>query len=266
MPKRSSHSALRYNERVIKVYIDSCYATLATVQGRVIVEFSLPSFFKKYDGWTVKSSNLVYDRGSETFYLCVTVETNKILDSFQGPILGIDRGINNVAVTSANQFFNSKGINNVRGKYAYLRKQLQSKGTRSAKRKMKRLSGRERRFKADVNHCIAKEIVNSPYGAFVLEDLTSIREKNQCRRRGGKRSRQRNRMLGSWAFLQLEQFIEYKAEELEKIKFLVNPSYTSQRCSRCGDTRSQNRNGANFHCRSCGYKLHADLNASRNIA
>jgi IS605 OrfB family transposase len=197
----------------------------------------------------------------------VSVETNKIPEpTTETGILGIDRGINNVAVTSANQFFNSKAINNVRCKYAYLRKQLQSKGTRSAKRKLIELSGRERRFKADVNHRIAKEIVNSPYGMFVLEDLSGIRERNQCKKKGGKHGRTMNRKLGSWSFLQLEQFVHYKAEGLGKAVLLVDASYTSQRCSQCGHIAKENRDGAKFHCHSCGFELHADLNASRNIA
>ena len=266
IPKRSPHSALRYNERVASVFLESGYATLATVSGRVRVSFAIPDYFHRFDGWKTKSSKLVYDRGSKSFYLCVTVETDKVPEPTPGTgVLGIDRGINNIAVTSANQFFNSKAINNVRGRYSYLRKQLRSKGTRSAKRKLIELSGRERRFEADVNHQIAKEIVDSPYGAFVLEDLSGIR-KNQNNQRGGKRSSGANRKLGSWAFLQLEHFIRYKAEELGKTMLLVDPSYTSQRCSRCGDIRPQNRHGTNFHCHACNFELHADLNASRNIA
>ena len=265
-PKRCPHSALRYNERVARICLVSGYATLATVYGRVKVTFSIPKYFNKYGGWIVKASNLAYNRGSKTFYLSVTVETDKVpAPTKETEVLGIDRGINNIAVTSANQFFNSKSINNVRGRYSYLRKQLRSKGTRSAKRKLIELSGRERRFKADVNHCIAKEIANTPYGVFVLEDLSGIRDK-QNKRRGGNRSSRGNRKLGSWAFLQLEQFVEYKAEELGKTLLLVDPSHTSQRCSRCGDVRKANRYGARFHCHACGFQLHADLNASRNIA
>jgi IS605 OrfB family transposase len=266
LPKRSQHSALRYNKNVASVYLNSGYATLATVQGRVRVDFSIPSYFDRYDGWTVKSSNLVYDRGSKSFYLCVCVESDKIPEPTSGYVLGIDRGINNIAVTSANQFFNSKAVNNVRGRYAYLRKQLQSKGTRSAKRKLIGLSGRERRFKADVNHQIAKEIVNSPYGVFALEDLSGIRERTMCKKHGRKWKRKKNEKLGYWSFHQLEQFISYKAEEIGKRILIVDRAYTSQRCSRCGHTSKKNRNGSKFRCCSCDLQLHADLNASRNIA
>jgi IS605 OrfB family transposase len=266
-PKRNPHTALRYNKCVASVYLDSGYVTLATVSGRVKVTFIVPDYFHKYDGWKVRSSNLVYDRGSKVFYLCITLETDKVPDTtVEKGVLGIDRGINNVAVTSDNRFFNSKAINNVRGRYAYLRGQLQSKGTRSAKRKLIRLSGRERRFKADMNHKIAKEIVNAPYGAFVLEDLTHIVENKKCRNRGSITRRRKNQKLGNWSFYQFEEDLRYKAEELGKTVILVDPSYTSQKCPRCGCVHRENRYGPSFKCIECDYQLHSDLVASRNIA
>ncbi|MFX1295162.1 MAG: transposase [Promethearchaeota archaeon] len=76
--------------------------------------------------------------------------------------LGIDRGINRVVVLSNNRFYNMNHIKAVRWKYQWLRKHLQQKGTRSAKRKLKRISGREQRFMKDVNHQIANWIVSQP--------------------------------------------------------------------------------------------------------
>ena len=38
-------------------------------------------------------------------------------------------------------------------------------------------------------------------------------------------------------------------------------------CSKCGYCARNNRKTqANFECKSCGFKLNADLNASRNIS
>lgn len=147
----------------------------------------------------------------------------------------------------------------MRAQYAYLRKELQSKGTRSAKRKLKRLNGRERRFVTDVNHCISKQIVNSEYTVFALEDLSKIRVQKR-------RGTEFNRMLNSWAFCQLEQFIRYKAEALGKHVLFVDARYSSQKCSKFGYIHKGNRKSSTFHCRKCGFELHADLNASRNIA
>ncbi len=266
-PRRNPHAALRYNKCVASVYLESGYVTLATVSGRVKVTFIIPDYFHKYDGWKVRSSNLIYDRSSKTFYLCINLETDKIPDTtVEKGVLGIDRGIKNVAVTSDNRFFNSKAINNVRGRYAYLRGQLQSKGTPSAKRKLMRLSGRERRFKADVNHRIAKDIVNTPYGVFVLEDLAHIVENRLYRNKGSITRHRKNQKLSNWSFYQFEEYLHYKAEERGKTVILVDPSYTSQTCPRCGCVHRENRHGSSFECIECGYQLHSDLVASRNIA
>jgi IS605 OrfB family transposase len=121
---------------------------------------------------------------------------------------------------------------------------------------LKKRSGREKRFQADVNHRIAKLIVAQPFNVIALEKLEVKRE-----RRNGRRF---NRKLGNWAWRQLQTFVEYKAEALGKTVVYVNPAYTSKTCSRCGQRGM--RKGLVFKCPRCGFELNADLNASRNIA
>jgi putative transposase len=72
-----------------------------------------------------------------------------------------------------------------------LRAKLQSLGTASARRKLKKLSGAERRFTLDVNHVIAKEIIRKPYDVHTVEDLKIGRRKVN--------GRKFNRPLGSWS-------------------------------------------------------------------
>ncbi len=74
-----------------------------------------------------------------------------------------------------------------------------------------------------------------------------------------------NHKLGSWSPFQLDQFIEYKAQDRNKSVMYVNPKYTSQKCSKCGFVDKNNRKGSVFHCLNCHFEIHADLNASRNI-
>lgn len=259
LPERKPYSALRYNQRVIRVCPESGYATVATVDGRITVTFTIPDHYRQFLRGQVRSSTLTYRKQAGVFYLHAQIEIPTPSLVKEQRVLGIDRGIVNVAVCSDNTFFNSKSVKNVRGKCAFLRARLQSKGTRSARRKLRELSGRERRFVTDVNHCISKQIVNSDYSVFALEDLSKIRVQNR-------RGKTFNRMLNSWSFYELEQFIRYKAESLGKSVVLVDSRYSSQKCSRCGHTYKGNRSGSDFRCRSCGFHIHADLNASRNIA
>ena len=259
LPQRKSFSAMRYNQRVITVNIVHGIATIASTNGRIKATFYTPSHYREYLSWIIKSSTISYDRRRKVFYLHISLEHSDPAKVANLEVLGIDRGIVNIAVCSDNRFFNSKKIKNRRARYAYLRKELQSKGTQSARQKLKRLSGRERRFVTDVNHCISKQIVNSEYTVFAFEDLSKIRVQKR-------RGKEFDRKLNNWSFYQLEQFLGYKAEALGKHVLLVDARYTSQKCSNCGHTYKGNREGSAFRCRKCGFELHADLNASRNIA
>ncbi|MFB6228297.1 MAG: RNA-guided endonuclease InsQ/TnpB family protein, partial [Halobacteriales archaeon] len=88
----------------------------------------------------------------------------------------------------------------------------------------------------------------------VFEDLSEIRSRIS----NGKKFQQ-------WAFRRLFQYVEYKAEGEGLTVEQIDPAYTSQRCSKCGTTLEENRDGNAFQCLKCGYELHADYNAAKNI-
>jgi IS605 OrfB family transposase len=177
--------------------------------------------------------------------------------------LGVDRGINNAFVTSDNTFYSSNHIKNVKYKYQKLRQSLQSKGTRRCKRKLKSLAGRERRFMTGENYQIAAWLVAKPFDCIVLENLKGIKTNSKKQKKVGKQTRKK---FANWAYYQLEMIVVNKALEAGKMVLFVNPKYTSQRCSRCGHVERSNRNGSEFKCKQCGFSIHADLNAARNIS
>lgn len=152
----------------------------------------------------------------------------------------------------------------VKWKYQQLRKSLQEKGTRSAKRKLKKVSGRERRFMTCENRKIAKWIVGQPFDCIVLENLKGLKQHSKQKKKVNKKLR---RKFGNWAYHQLEQFIIERAEKVGKTVLFVNPKHTSQRCWQCGHISKNNRkNQSLFKCKACGFELNADLNASRNLS
>jgi putative transposase len=98
-------------------------------------------------------------------------------------------------------------------------------------------------------------------GTIVHEDLTDIRRRVRARRGAGQRQ------LHAWSFAQWRQFVVYKAEEAGLDVVAIDSRHTSQTCSHCGfKHRANRRSQALFQCRHCGYTLHADLNAAKNIA
>ncbi|MFE2410925.1 RNA-guided endonuclease InsQ/TnpB family protein [Kitasatospora sp. NPDC059408] len=177
--------------------------------------------------------------------------------------IGVDLGITNIATTSIGYRAAGRGLNRHRKRMQDLRAKLQTKGTKSAKRVLKRLSRKESRRARDVNHCISKRIVTEAErttAGIGLEDLSGIRQRARLRK-------PQRVTLHSWAFAQLGAFVAYKAKRVGVPVVYVDPAYTSQECSVCHYTDRRNRpDQAAFACRSCGVVAHADRNASRNIA
>ncbi len=253
---------IRYDKRTFKFYPDSHTISLGTVKGRLVFPVAKSPLIEKYKG-KYTNAQVSIDTRNKKMFVMVQAEADEKVEKKTAKqdvkVMGIDRGINNIAVLSNNMFFNSGHLKDVKGRYRYNRKRLQHAGTRSAHRKLKELSGRERRFVLDTNHVISKTIVNLPCDVIALEEL----EPAGMKKKGN--GRRFNHKLGSWSPWQLEQFIVYKAEDMHKFAILVDPKYTSQTCSKCGYRDRNNRHGSVFHCRNCGFELHSDLNASRNI-
>ena len=257
-PVKKEFSSIRYDKRTMKVFLESGYCTLSTIFGRLRYRFTLPEYYNQYLDWKINNGQLLIK--DNNCWLHIQVEKDNPEPINDDSRLGVDLGINNIAVCSDNSFYNSKHHKKVKGRYQHLKRELQSKGTRSAKRKLRKIRERERRFVMDMNHCLSKELVAKPYGVIAMEDLTGIKSK---RRNKGKTF---NKQLGSWSYAELRQFVEYKAEALGKEVICINPEYTSQTCSECGYVDKGNRKGHTFKCMSCDFELNADLNASRNIA
>ncbi len=161
-------------------------------------------------------------------------------------------------------FLGKRAWKAVEGRLFHLKRALQKKGTKSAKRHLKRVRGKQARFRRNTDHILSKQIVASvePGAAIVLENLTDIRKRTSV-----KRKTERSRRVHSWSFAQLKSFVAYKAEERGCTVVAVDPRHTSQACSCCGHAaRNNRRSRGRFVCRACGYELHADLNAARNIA
>src|SRR6266508_2560369 len=152
----------------------------------------------------------------------------------------------------------------VEGRDFKLIRALQKRGTKSAKRHLRKTKRRRARFRRDADHVLSKQIVAAaePGSTIVLENLKDIRKRMKARRRT-----QIKRRMHSWPFASLKTKVEYKAEERGCTVVAVDPRHTSQTCSCCGHTARNNRRSQSmFKCRKCGYHLNADLNAARNIA
>jgi len=161
------------------------------------------------------------------------------------------------------KFFGNRSWKATERRYFRLRRALQSKGSDSAKRHLKKLSHQVSRFRLDCDHVVSRQLVQSvsPGTTIVVENLMEIR--NNTKQNG----KEQRHAMHQWTFNRLRDLLIYKAEECGCAVVGIDPRHTSQRCSRCVYVhRSNRRSQSRFKCRNCGFELNADLNGSRNIA
>lgn len=243
--------------------------SMNTINGRIHVKVYGLSENPYFDGsWTLGTGKVVRS-GKHWFF---HVSASKEVSEFQLPrlkhVVGIDRGLRQI-ITSYDEkgqtrFVNGSFIAKKRNHYAKLRARLQAKCTKSAKRRLRSLSGRESRWMSDVNHQLSKTLVET-YGKrtlFVLEDLTGMTFDTVHSRRKEHRYEHH-----SWSFYDLEQKLRYKAHLNESEVLLVDAHYTSQRCPKCGSIDKSNRNKDvhQYTCSNCGYSSNDDRVGAMNI-
>jgi IS605 OrfB family transposase len=259
----SAEAAQPFDDRCLSWQIDAETVSIWTVQGRFKgIRFTGgPGQLKMLREHRKGETDLVYRSGE--FYLIATCDVPEAEPIVPIGFIGVDLGIANIATTSTGTRFAGRGLNRHRQRQAELRRKLQAKQTKAAKRLLKLRSRRERRHAANTNHVIAKCIVTEAQRTsrgIALEDLKGLRDRVRLRK-------PQRVTLHSWAFGQLGSYIEYKARRAGVRVVFVDPAYTSQECVECHHIDKRNRpNQAEFRCRSCGVVAHADRNASRNIA
>lgn len=259
-PVKKLHSAIRYDKRTCTLK-NNRRLRISWSEERIVQNIIVPDWFiKKHSNFSFKSATVSYNKQQKQFYANLTYESNspqQILSSKEERIVGVDRGLFNIISLSNGINFSSKHIRKQKRKFLFTKRQLQAKVSPSAKHKLRKRSGKEKRFSLNQNHIMSKWLLNQPFDIFVLEDLKGIRKQNKGKKLNG--------WLSNWTFYQLEEFIKYKAEALGKLIVKVDARYTSQKCSECGNIDKKSRNKDKYSCVKCGHAEHADINAAKNI-
>jgi putative transposase len=251
--------AITYDARILSWKGET--ANIWTIKGRQRIPFVCGDHQREL---------LVHDRGESDlvlcegrFYLLVSVDIPDTEEKKVKGWLGVDVGIVNIATTSDGKNFSGTSLNALRRRAFKLRQRLQKKGTKSAKRLLRKRRIKESRFSNHVNHCISKQIVvtaERTERGIALENLEGIRSRVRA-------SRAQRRSLHSWAFVDLQGKISYKAARVGVPVCFVDPRNTSRECRVCGHTEKANRKTRDvFSCLSCGSTMDADINAASVIA
>jgi IS605 OrfB family transposase len=252
--------AIVYDQRILS-WKGLEKVSLITLQGRQIISTRMGSYQKVRMDRIRGQADLIINKG--IFYLCVVVDVPE--ESLYDPVdvLGVDLGIKNLAVDSDGEIHSGEHINDIRIKSNTLKSRLQSVGTKSATRHLRKLSGKMARFAKDTNHVISKMLTAK---AKDNQSLISIEDLEGIRGRGTVKKSQRSG-LHTWSFDQLKQFLSYKATVAGVPLVLINPAYTSQECPICHCISKSNRPTRDeFRCICCGFSGPADNVAATNIA
>jgi len=195
-------------------------------------------------------------------HLVVTWDVDVIEDEEVETVIGVDLGENVIYTYSV---LSNDGIKNVELKdgseFRHHRERLKEKRSEMMANNdvkgVKECRGQHEKYTEQVLHTASKNIVkeatqhNNP--KIVLEDLTNYRKTAA-------------NAIHDWPYALAQEMIMYKAKAKGIPVEVVDPRNTSKTCRNCGYVHSSNRNGTDFECGECGYQVHADVNASMNIA
>ena len=239
--------------------------SINTLNGRIKVPVGWAHVPEAYRHGKFGTARLLNRNGKWLLLIPSTVELPDPAQPQQ--VVGVDMGVRFLATTydsdGSTAFYDGKEVKRRREHYKKLRASLQKKGTRSAKRRLRKIGKRENRWMRDVNHQVSKALVSrqSKPTLFALENLEGVRNATEKVRKGDRY------VQVSWAFYQLRQMIEYKANKADHSVVVVDPRYTSQTCPTCGLVRKANRRKKTheYYCLNCGYRSNDDRVAAMNI-
>lgn len=243
-----SQGAVTFDCRCLRL-IGVSSVSLTLLSGREKIALSVGGYqSERLKGAALGETDLTYQAEKRRFRLHFSVKSITPEPMESTGILGVDLGVTNLAVTSDGEVFSAAQIRGLRRRHLCLRAKLQAKGTRAARRKLRRRSRKEQRFARHVNHVVSKQIVASAKGTgrgIALEDLKGIRDRITVRRI-------QRATFSAWSFHELRSFIAYKAEEAGVPVFLVDPRNTSRTCPACGHIDKANRKSqSQFSCVLC---------------
>ena len=257
-----------YDKRCATFHDD--HVSLATVNGRTEIDYVLPdrerdtphSRYLDNDDYEVTSAELHYRDGEWFLHLRTKaeVESDTLEQATTGhsTVLGVDLGVNHLAVTSTGVFWSGHEFDHWRREYEKRRASLQQCGSRHARENIQAVGRKETGQFTMMLHRIANGIIEEATengcGVIAFKELTGIRDRLSGASWGHK-----------WAFESLYEYVEYKAKPRGITVEQVTPENTSRRCSTCGFTHPDNREGEEFGCLKCGYENHADYNAAKNV-
>jgi putative transposase len=198
--------------------------------------------FHKFEDWKRKKCVQLFKENGKYFVNFIfekEVDTKKDTRS-----LGIDIGYKKLIVTSDGDVLGEK-LNSM-----YVKMSNKKRGSKNHKQALKHRNNEINRVINSLNLENISQVC--------IEDLKNILYKTRL---STKVMRKMQYWVYAYAISKLERLCDDNGIKVTK----VDPAYTSQTCSKCGDIHKENRKLESFKCVSCGYEIDADYNAAVNI-
>lgn len=234
------------------------------------------SFFRSQD-IEGQIRNCTISREGKYWFVSFNCEVEQVQPLNTGTMIGIDRGVAKLLVTSEGKDYHlPTKIKDIEKRKIILQKRSRQKKKFSKNwiKTIQRIGTLDRKIfkiRHDALHKISSEIAKN-HSYVVLEALNI---KNMSKTASGtlqnpgthvKAKSGLNRSILRQGWHKFQTLLEYKSTWCGGYLEYVDPKNTSRRCSVCGHTEKDNRLSQEcFHCKSCGFELDADLNAAINI-
>jgi len=286
--KNCRHPKFKKKNSFETIYLDSHCSIKKANTKNIIIKTNGMRFIVKNPNYkdhiifqknTKISSIILGKKPNNQYYISVNYyyEANEIKKNEirKNKTIGVDRGIRVTATCSNHESFNIKPMIKLNNRIKFYQKQLAkklkgSKNRDKIKNKIAKLYRKKSNIKKDFNHKLSYYLVKN-HDLIVMEDLNiknmTKSAKGTFERHGSmvkqKSGLNRSILDNNWG--QLKEFVKYKADWYGRYFLSIDPRNTSRKCSQCGHTEKENREGKSFSCIKCGYKQDADLNAAINI-
>lgn len=247
--------------------------------GMLVISGQNPSGVSRKGRWEIRFHVRVSQPIRDYTSVQVDLRSRKVLFVNAAPVVerssangvvGIDRGVVVTAATSDADMFTVPETPELDAKVVSLQKTLARKRrmnpnwkTSTRYRKARTACSNAQRVRASVKtdaiHAFTKRVARN-YETVVVEALPV---EKMSRRGKGSSKATLNRRLRDARWSTLLSQLAYKTGGNTVV---VNPAYTSQRCSECGHIERENRESqAVFRCVECSHTDNADVNAAKNI-
>lgn len=252
---KKSNPSIRLDKRLYsKNKLNPYSIKITTINKRKIFEFILYPKLKSLLDQYEYCDPLLYIKNNE-IWISFTFDTKPKNKSIQSLCLGVDLGIRVPVALSDGNIIIDKKFNGDKRKLRHLKRELQSTGTKSARKHLKQIRRKEKNKNKNQTHLLANFILKAKADTIALENLKGIKAK--------KHKKQNKNRISQVPLFDLRRILEYKANNMNKHVVLVNPAYTSQIDS-ISNKKEGERKGRRFYSKS-GLIYDADINAARNI-